>query len=182
MDTRPWAEFKAGHIAGALSLRLSNSFNTDAGSVIDGHEKIYLIVHAARLDEAVRDLIRVGLDNFAGWFEANDMKHYETEGGKLVCADEVSVDQARAMLASGHPFVLDARRAAEFAGGHIPGAINIAHIRLLARIQEVPKDQHVLVNCFGGGRSSLACSLLQKHGYKVANLAGGFKAWQKGKV
>ena len=164
------------------SLRLSNSFNTDAGSVIDEHEKIYLIVQASRLDEAVRDLIRVGLDNFAGWFEASDMKHYEAAGGKLVSTDEVSVAQAQTLLANEHPFVLDARRKTEFAGGHIPGAVNIAHTRLLARIQEVPKDRNVLVNCFGGGRSSLSCSLLQKHGYQVANLAGGFNAWQKAKV
>ena len=182
VDTRPWADFKAGHIAGALSLRLSNSFNTDAGSVIDEHEKIYLIVQASRLDEAVRDLIRVGLDNFAGWFETSDMKHYETAGGNLVSTDEVSVAQAQTLLANEHLFVLDARRKTEFADGHIPDAVNIAHTRLLARIQEVPKDRNVLVNCFGGGRSSLACSLLQKHGYQVANLAGGLNAWQKAKV
>ena len=182
MDTRPWADFKAGHIAGALSLRLSNSFNTDAGSVIDEHEKIYLIVQASRLDEAVRDLIRVGLDNFAGWFEASDMKQYEAEGGKLVSTDEVSVAQAQTLLVSEHPFVLDARRKTEFTAGHLPGAVNIAHTRLLARIQEVPKNRSVLVNCLGGGRSSLACSLLQKHGYQVANLAGGFNAWQQAKA
>ena len=78
--------------------------------------------------------------------------------------------------------MLDARRKTEFAAGHLPGAVNIAHTRLLARIQEVPKNRSVLVNCLGGGRSSLACSLLQKHGYQVANLAGGFNAWQQAKA
>ena len=80
------------------------------------------------------------------------------------------------MLDSVKPFVLDVRRQAEFREGHIAGAPNIAHTRLLSRLTEVPKDRPILVNCQGGVRSARACSLLQKHGYSVTNLAGGFGA------
>ncbi|MFT3685270.1 MAG: rhodanese-like domain-containing protein [Phycisphaerales bacterium] len=75
--------------------------------------------------------------------------------------------------------MLDTRRRAELAQGFIPGAMNVAHTRLLANMAGVPKDRPVLVNCQGGVRSARACSLLQKHGYKVTNLAGGFAAWAK---
>lgn len=181
VDTRPWAAFKAGHVPGALSLPLNNSFSTDAGSIVAEGEKIYLIVAQARLDEAVRALIRVGLDNFEGWLDPQDLGAFEQAGGRLFATTEVSVAEADAMLSEGKPFLLDARRRAEFVAGHIPGAANIAHTRLLSRLAEVPKDRRILVNCQGGSRSARACSLLQKHGYDVANLAGGMSAWEQAK-
>lgn len=179
VDTRTWPAFRAGHPPGALSLPLSKSFNTDAGSMIDEHEAVYLIVESPRLDEAVRDLIRVGLDNFGGWFDAGAMDQYRAARGKLVPTAEVSVAEAQIMLDTVQPLVLDARRRAEFADGHLPGAMNIAHTRLLSRLSAVPKDRPILVHCASGGRSARACSLLQRHGYEVTNLAGGMLAWQQ---
>lgn len=179
VDTRPWQAFRAGHIPGALSLPLSKSFSTDAGSMVDESQLIYLIVDPSRLDEAVRDLIRVGLDNFGGWIEPDALDQAAAAGLRIVPTAEVSVAEAQAMLNSVKPVVLDARRSAEFAAGHIPGAVNIAHTRLLARLGEIPKDRPILVHCQSGGRSARACSLLQKHGYQVANLAGGITAWEQ---
>jgi hydroxyacylglutathione hydrolase len=179
VDTRPWAAFKAGHVPGALHLPLNNSFNTDGGSLIGEHEPIVIIAEASRVDEAVRDLIRVGYDDFAGWFDPADIGAYQSAGGPLVGAVEKSVGEARVMIDTAKPFVLDVRRAAEFKEGHIEGATNIAHTRLLSRLAEVPKDRHILVNCRSGARSARACSLLLKHGYHCTNLAGGMLAWQQ---
>ncbi len=179
VDTRSWAEFKAGHIAGALWLPVNNAFSTDAGSMIFEREAIYLIVEPTRVDEAVRSLIRVGLDNIVGWFDASQMSQTPIAEIKLESTAEVSVAEAKAMIKSTSPFLLDTRRAAEVAEGAIPGAANIAHTRLLARLSEVPRDRHILVNCRSGVRSGRACSLLQKNGYSVTNLAGGYLAWEK---
>jgi hydroxyacylglutathione hydrolase len=179
VDTRPWAAFKAGHVPGALHLPLNNSFNTDGGSLIGEHEPIVIIAEASRVDEAVRDLIRVGCDDFAGWFDPADIGAYQSAGGPLVGAAEKSVGEGRAMIDTAKPFVLDVRRASEFKEGHIAGATNIAHTRLLSRLAEVPKDRHILVNCRSGARSARACSLLLKHGYHCTNLAGGMLAWQQ---
>jgi hydroxyacylglutathione hydrolase len=178
-DTRPWQAFKQGHIPGALSLPLSNSFSTDAGSLIEEAETVYLIAEPGRADEAIRGLIRVGLDNFGGWLDANRLDQYEAAGGRLVPTAEVSVGDARTMLETIKPLVLDVRRKAEFDEGHIAGATNIAHTRLLSRLSEIPKNRPVLVNCRSGARSARASSLLQKHGYEVSNLAGGFLAWEQ---
>ena len=71
IDTRSWAAFKQGHLPGALHLPLNNTFNTDAGSLIGEHDVIHLIIEPSRVDEAVRDLIRVGLDKFCGWYDAD---------------------------------------------------------------------------------------------------------------
>lgn len=179
VDTRAWPAFRAGHPAGALSLPLTNSFNTDAGSMIGEREAIYLIVEAARLDEVVRDLIRVGLDDVRGWFDASQVDQLKAAGAKFETIPEVSIAEAQSLIGDTKPYLLDARRRAEYAGGRIPGAANIAHTRLLSRLNEVPKDRPILVNCQGGVRSARACSLLQKHGYNVTNLAGGFGAWAK---
>jgi hydroxyacylglutathione hydrolase len=83
------------------------------------------------------------------------------------------------MLDTDHPFVLDVRRRSEFVEGHIPGAVNIAHTRLLSRLNELPSDRRLLVNCRGGARSARACSLLERNGFDCVNLAGGMLAWQK---
>lgn len=83
------------------------------------------------------------------------------------------------MIDAAKPFVLDARRKDEFAEGHIPGATNFVHVRLLSRLDSVPKDRPILVHCRSGARSARACSLLQKHGYDATNLAGGMLAWEK---
>ena len=182
VDTRPWSDFKAGHVPGALSLPLGKSFSTDAGSMVVETETIYLIADPSRLDEAVRALIRVGLDNFSGWLDPAAVGQYAAAGGKLVSTSEVSIAEAQAMLGATQSLILDVRRSAEFAAGHISGAKNIAHTRLLAHLGEVPKDRPILVHCQGGNRSARACSLLQKHGYEVANLAGGFGAWEQAKA
>ncbi len=182
VDTRAWGAFKTGHAKGALTLPLGNSFNTDAGSMIGEDEAIHLVVEPSRLDEAVRDLIRVGLDRIEGWLDASRMGEVAAAGGAVETTPEIDVAAAQSMLAEVKPFVLDARRKVEFAEGHIAGAHNIAHTRLLARVAEVPKDRPILVNCRSGARSARACSLLQKHGYRVTNLAGGMLAWQESKA
>ncbi|MCA8959094.1 MAG: MBL fold metallo-hydrolase, partial [Planctomycetes bacterium] len=176
-DTRPWEAFRMGHVRNSLSLPLRQTFNTDAGSLIRDDEDIVLIVDPSRLDEAVRDLIRIGLDRIRGWFDANDLDQYETSDTPLVTIAEITAEEAPAMMVSDRVQVLDVRRATEFAGGHMPNAINVAHTRLAARLDEVPKDRHLLVNCRTGARSARACSYLQRLGYEVANLKGGILAW-----
>jgi hydroxyacylglutathione hydrolase len=142
-------------------------------------EQIYLVIESGKLEEAVRDLVRIGLDEIAGYFDPSMLEDYLATGGRLVPTGEVGVDEARRMLESPRVFALDVRRSSEFAEGHIPGAACIAHTRLDSRLAEVPKDRHILVNCKSGGRSARACALLQKHGYEVTNLAGGFMAWDQ---
>jgi hydroxyacylglutathione hydrolase len=177
IDTRPWAAFKQGHLPGALHLPLNNTFNTDAGSLISEHEVIHIIIEPSRVDEAVRDLIRVGLDDLRGWYDASKLDAFVASGGRLVTTPEVTADEAHTLLEKKQPFVLDVRRKTEFAEGHIAGATNIAHTRLRSRLSDVPKDRHILVNCRSGARSARACSLLQRQGYDVTNLAGGILAW-----
>lgn len=190
IDTRGWAQFRAGHAPGSLFVPVNASFPTDAGSMVRADEDIYLIIRPAELENAVRMLVRVGLDRVRGWFDATRLDEYRAAGGPWAATAEISVDQARAWLsgeppsvrgqsAAGDdkPFILDVRRASEFAEGRIPGALNIAHTRLAAHVEQVPRDRPLLVNCRSGARSARACAFLQRLGYAPINLAGGMLAW-----
>ncbi|MBW3535148.1 MAG: glycerol-3-phosphate acyltransferase, partial [Gemmatimonadetes bacterium] len=76
-------------------------------------------------------------------------------------------------------FVLDVRGRAEWESGHLPGVENIPVGFLTDRLGEIPRDRPVVVQCQGGGRSAIAASVLQAHGYdNVANLPGGFVEWE----
>ncbi|MCA9296682.1 MAG: hypothetical protein KC983_09190, partial [Phycisphaerales bacterium] len=179
IDTRPWSAFRSGHVPGSLWLPLTKSFNSDAGSFITGDDDIYLIIAPGDVEEAVRDLIRIGLDRIKGWFDASELEQYEQAGGRLVPMAEVDVEAARELIEASTTEVLDVRRATEFAEGRIAGAHNIAHTRLASRLNEVPKDKHLVVNCRSGARSGRACAFLQRAGYQVTNLRGGILAWEQ---
>ncbi len=76
--------------------------------------------------------------------------------------------------------VLDVRETAEFAGGHIPDAINIPVAKLGERMHELEKfkGKPLIVCCASGMRSNKACRDLQQQGFaQLYNLAGGVDAW-----
>ncbi|MFO0827846.1 MAG: rhodanese-like domain-containing protein [Phycisphaerales bacterium] len=172
LDVRSWSEFRQGHLRGALFTPLDNSFPTVAGSYADPAQDVVLVVDASKLDESIRNLVRVGIDRVVAWAEPSALA-----GLQLVASKEVDVKTAQRWVEERRPFVLDVRRAGEFAAGHIDGALNIAHTRLSARLNDVPKNQPILCHCKAGGRSAYATALLERHGFDVTNMAGGFDAW-----
>lgn len=180
IDARPWAAYRAGHVPGAMFHPYNSSFVTDVGSMVGESEPMVLLIDERFLDAAIRDLVRIGLDNIVGWAAPDACEGYRSAGGPVATTEEVDIAEARRRAGAGTVTLLDVRRATEFAVGHVPGAVNIAHTRLAGELAKVPKDRPVLVNCKGGGRSARACALLQRHGYTVANLGGGFTAWESG--
>ena len=74
--------------------------------------------------------------------------------------------------------MLDVRGRAEYDAGHLRDVPNIPIGYVTDRIDEVPQGRPLLVHCKGGGRSAIAASLLAARGFEVANVAGGYAAWQ----
>jgi hydroxyacylglutathione hydrolase len=166
LDTRERNEYAAGHIPGSLLSPLNKQFNTVAGSYITEDEDIYLLVEEHRLDEAVRDLYRIGLDRVKGYVTARDLQMYKDQDGKL---DTLQLIDFQALEhKDNNEIVLDVRKASEYNEGHVDGAINIAHTRLLPRLNELPSDKKLLVHCQSGGRSAVASALLKRAGMDVA--------------
>ncbi|EDL62671.1 sulfurtransferase TusA family protein [Bacillus sp. SG-1] len=74
--------------------------------------------------------------------------------------------------------VLDVREPAEYAFGHIPGAINIPLGELEQRFEEIDGTNEVHVICRTGSRSDLASRLLTDKGLKnVKNVVPGMTEW-----
>ncbi len=91
---------------------------------------------------------------------------------------EVSVQELQAMKESGADiFILDVRDQWEFDKANLAGHL-IPIKELPERLHELNPNQHIIVHCQMGGRSSRAAAFLLDHGFKqVSNLRGGIKAW-----
>ena len=77
--------------------------------------------------------------------------------------------------------VLDVRTAAEFAAGHVPGARNVSHDELPARLDELAalRDKQVILYCRSGRRTQIAEDTLRKAGFtKLLHLEGDWLAWE----
>jgi hydroxyacylglutathione hydrolase len=180
IDTRPWNLFREGHLPGALSIPLDNTFPTIAGSYLREDEPMVLIVEESRggVQEAVRCLVRVGLDDIAGYATPASLEEYARRGGKLASTPEIDAAAAKERFDARGGLILDVRRAAEYQDGHIAGALNVVHTRLPEALARIPKDKPILVHCRSGVRSARAAAYLQRAGYDATNLAGGMLAWE----
>lgn len=110
---------------------------------------------------------------------------YEPERGDEAMTDYISIDMETAKAkfeAEGDYIILDVRRADEFAGGHIPGAINVANEDIIDKEPtELPdKNQTIYVYCRSGNRSKQASSKLAAMGYTNIIEFGGIIDWTGG--
>ncbi len=91
---------------------------------------------------------------------------------------EVSVSEAVKLRDAG-AFILDVRQPEEWEQLHIPDATLIPLGELQSRVNEVPKDQDVVVVCRSGNRSQQGRDILLAAGYeRVTSMAGGMNQWQ----
>ena len=74
--------------------------------------------------------------------------------------------------------LLDVRTPAEFAAGHIEGALNIPVQELEERMNElVPRERQLVVYCRSGARSHRAKGLLEPAGYASVHDLGAMSSW-----
>jgi hydroxyacylglutathione hydrolase len=179
IDTRGRADFISGHVPGAIFSPLDKQFNTTAGCYVEEDKPIYLLIEESRVPEAVRDLINVGLDNFAGYATPADFDEYRESGSETDTLESTSFDRIDAGILKNGVRILDVRRKSEFDKGRIPGAINIAHTRLLEKLDEVPKEGQLMVHCSAGGRSAVASALLKRFGFDVLYVDGDVEEWKE---
>lgn len=77
--------------------------------------------------------------------------------------------------------VVDVRTPAEFASGHLPGAVNldVEGGSFAQQVEPLPKDATYFVYCQSGNRSKVATTKLADLGFThVYELQGGIAAWQ----
>lgn len=92
----------------------------------------------------------------------------------------IDVEEARKELEAGTARVIDVRMPFDYAGGRIPGSINLPNNAIRARRAEVSADQELFFLSEDGKRSVETCRVACSLGFqKVANIEGGFAAWQE---
>ena len=181
LDTRDPAEFAAAHLAGSINVGLGGQYATWAGTVLSREQPIVIIADPGREHEAAMRLGRIGFDQVAGYLE--DGLHSVESRPELMMSTErlsaqVAAERVAAAAPERAPVMVDVRAPGERQQKRIAGSVGIPLTHLGERLSELPADRPLLVYCAGGYRSSIAASLLQRHGFaQVSEIAGGITAW-----
>ena len=90
---------------------------------------------------------------------------------------EINTQTAKQMFDEG-AFMLDVRTPEEWEMYHVDGATLIELDYLAGRVDEVPRDQEIIVICNSGNRSQVARDILLEAGFEnVTSIAGGIQGW-----
>ncbi len=94
--------------------------------------------------------------------------------GVVEVADLMRTDRAPGVV------VLDVRPAAEFAAGHLPGAVHIPLEELAERLDELPADREVVAYCRGDycALAHEAVRVLTAHGRRARRVSDGVLEWR----
>ena len=186
LDSRDPAEFAAAHLAGSINVGLGGQYATWAGSVLTHEQPIVIIADPGREHEAAMRLGRIGFDHIVGYLK--DGLHSVRSRPELMRSTErvsaqVAAERVAAAAGERAPVLVDVRAPGERQQKRIAGSLGIPLTHLRERLSELPADRPLLVYCAGGYRSSIAASLLQRHGFaQVSEIAGGIAAWDAGKL
>jgi len=94
-----------------------------------------------------------------------------------VCGDVIGHAALVEASAAGTVAVVDVREPEEFAGGHMPGALNVPLSAF--DLTRLPQGRPLVLYCRSGARSARALRLAREGGVKrVAHYAGGMLGWQ----
>ena len=91
------------------------------------------------------------------------------------------IEYMERLKADSTAFLLDVRRASEYAEGHIPGATQLDvtnEPEFLKGIESFDKDKTIYIYCRSGRRSRIAAEHLINNGFNVVDLKGGYSAWE----
>ena len=181
LDTRPAMEFAVAHVPGSVHIALSGQYASWAARILGLDRRIILVGEDAdQLRESQLRLARVGIEHvdayleggITGWIQSG----YELDYIPQISAQELAElrEQEQDRIA-----ILDVREPGEVETGAIENSIRIPLGQLADRTAEIDPSKLLVVHCKGGYRSAIATSILRRAGLReIANLTGGFDAWQ----
>ncbi|MBL8851442.1 MAG: MBL fold metallo-hydrolase [Planctomycetaceae bacterium] len=174
IDVSPAAEFATGHVPGTINVPL-NMLAQWAGFFVDYEEPLHLIAEPTTLPEILKRLRSIGIDKVCGSFDASQVK---AAGLRTESYRSLTPQDLRSSIERGDVKLLDVRSGTEFRDGRIAGAEHRFVGKLLREMNDIDRSRPVVAQCQGGGRSAIATSILQRAGFDVTNMAGGFNAWK----
>jgi hydroxyacylglutathione hydrolase len=182
LDVRSGDDFAHGHVPGSINIALSGQFASWAGAVLGLSARPVLIADSPeQQSEARLRLARVGIEDARGYLNGG-VAAWKQAGFALAELPQITVQTLQDRLQARVSQVLDVRREPEWQGGHIEGATWWPLDNFKVSPPEIDRAQPIAVHCKSGYRSMIACSLLQRAGFRnITNVAGGFDAWQQAK-
>lgn len=177
LDTRPAASFTKGFIPGSIFIGLEGRFAEWAGSLLPFNRPLIIVAEAGKEKEALIRLARVGFSQMKGYVNGG-FEAWQAAGEPIDMIIDVEADE----LAMDLPFddkllVLDVRKPAEYADGHVKDAVNMPLNDMTdpGTMAILEEDQNIYVHCAGGYRSVIAASLLKRQGiHNLRNVLGGW--------
>lgn len=178
VDVRSAEAFAEEHIPGTMWIPLGRSFTNWAGWLLPFERSLYLLADdAGTAAAAARDLRMIGLDEVEGFFDTAALREWSGTL-PLESTKKVTPEELESWAKADGPFVVDVRASSEWSAGHLAGARHIHLGYLQNRLEEVPRDRPIVVQCRTGVRSMMGAGILMANGFKdVYNLEGGYVAW-----
>jgi hydroxyacylglutathione hydrolase len=180
IDVRPAEAFAQKHVPGTINLPCDKSFPTWAGWLLDYERPIFVLAETQLVPAVLHDLQSIGLDQVKGTMELGRGEPLAEQSVAFEQYQEVTPEAVEEQVRAGELYVIDVRYEKELAEGQIPGAKHIMLGYLPQRMQDLPRDKPILVQCKSGRRSAIGVSLLKANGFlQVQNLSGGFDEWRR---
>jgi len=177
LDTRLEVGFGGAHIPNAISI-WTKGVPSFAGWFLPYDKPILLVNETDNAEETVRNLIRLGYDNLAGYL-AGEMHSWHTAGLDSEKTKMVTVQELCHQLDSREDiWILDVRGEEEVKNAQIPNTHNIHIAQIPEKMNQIPKEKSVYIFCGSGLRSMVVASLLQRQGWEnVTVVLGGLAGW-----
>lgn len=179
LDTRPGADFAAGHWPGSIHVALDGKFASWVGTMVPPGVELVVIAEPGRETEAITRLGRIGYDRIRGFLQGGG-EALAASGIALSSFPRISAPDLKRLVDDGSaPALIDIRTPGEWEGGHIDGAEHHPAGSPFIEAIDKLKGRDLVLLCGSGYRSTIAASLLLAAGAKsVADLEGGMQAWK----
>lgn len=101
--------------------------------------------------------------------------------GSSASYQTINATEARQMIKTSKPTLLDVRTSMEVSSGKIDDAltINVSNPSFKQEVAKLDKSKDYIVYCRSGRRSAMACNIMSAQGFtNLYNLAGGYSSWK----
>jgi hydroxyacylglutathione hydrolase len=173
IDTIASSEFSTGHVPGTINVPAAMLVQW-AGYFVNYDMPVSLITDADSLPSILRSLRAIGIDRVGGYFDASQVRQAGLRSESYPMAPPEELYEP---IAAGHVTLIDVRASAEFHAGHIAQAEHHFLGALPKEFAHLDRRKPIVAQCQSGARSAVASSILQRAGFSVTNLRGGYRAW-----
>lgn len=85
----------------------------------------------------------------------------------------LALDKVLEIAEAGDSLILDIRSAADYAAGHLKGAVNIPFKEVVNYVDQLPLNQRIVVACYSGQTAGQIVGSLRLAGFTAYSLSGG---------